>query len=148
VELEPGEKLRTIDVELAVIAPPAPQRDEPARDAPSERSNSPAARPWPWVAAGIGAAGVAGFAVLALDGRAREKSLQRRCAPTCSKSQIGSVRTEYLLADASLAIGAGALVVAGYLFLSDVPGEHDQASKPVQVTVSTDSLACSVGGRF
>jgi hypothetical protein len=148
LELEPGEKMRSIDVELAAIAPPEPPSAEATRSAPTERSGLQSVRPWPWVAAGVGALGVAGFAVLALDGRARERSLQRDCAPACTKSQVGSVRTEYLLADASLAVGAGALLVAGYLFLSDAPAKYDHAAEPVRVSVSTSALACSVGGRF
>jgi hypothetical protein len=146
--LEPGEKMRSIEVELAAIAPLEKARAKAAPSAPAERSNVQPARPWPWVAAGIGAVGVAGFTVLALDGRARERSLQRRCAPECTKSQVGSVRTEYLLADVSLAVGAGALLVAGYLFLSDAPAQYDHASEPVRVSVSTGALACSVGGQF
>jgi hypothetical protein len=148
LELEPGEKMRSIEVELAAIAPSEPPRAKATRNAPAESSSLQPARPWPWVAAGIGAVGVAGFAVLALDGRARERSLQRRCAPACSKSEVGSVRTEYLLADASLAVGAGALLVAGYLFLSDAAAEYDHASEPVRVSVSAGAVACSVGGRF
>jgi hypothetical protein len=74
-------------------------------------------RPLPLVLAGVGAAGLGGFAGLALSGWRQEQALDRRCAPRCTPAEVQAVRRKYHLADASLAVGVGALAVAGYLYL-------------------------------
>jgi len=66
-----------------------------------------------FVLGGIGVAGFLTFGVLGLVGRNGESSLESTCKPDCSQAAIGKVRTEYIVADAALGIGAAALVSAG-----------------------------------
>ncbi|HEX7665643.1 MAG TPA: hypothetical protein VF407_14050 [Polyangiaceae bacterium] len=104
-----GEKSRPIVVRLAplenaVTTGPAPSEE---RSVPS-RSNVPLV-----VSGAIALAGATGFAVFGLWGQSERSHLDATCAPseTCASSDVSAVRTKWIVADVSLAVG---VVGAGF----------------------------------
>lgn len=75
----------------------------------------------PFVLAGAGIVGIAGFAAFGLSARGRLNELRDTCAPTCDPGEKRSIQTQLVLADVSLAIGVISLGVATYLFLKPTP---------------------------
>jgi len=71
----------------------------------------------PYALTGLGVLGLAGFTTFAILGNNQKSDLERSCSPYCSASQVDSVRTKYLLADAFLGVGIVSLGVATYLFI-------------------------------
>ena len=139
-----GEKLRRVAVELVPIASPSPRQPEAPPKQP-ERS----AKVLPWVLVGTGVAGMTAFTLLGASGLSEEAKLERSCAPSCDEEALQSVQTKYLLADVSLAIGIGGLLVGGYLLLTDdeAPAENARAF-PLKVTVGPRGGVASVSGKF
>jgi len=133
-----GQKGRLVEVDLAAIPPPPAPRPPPPPPPPPS-SSRPTAR---IILAGVGVAGVAGFAALGASGLSAEHRLRDTCAPSCADSDVRSVRTRYTLADLSLGVGLVSAAVAGYLFLSPGPERR--------VAVASDGHGASVliGSRF
>lgn len=77
--------------------------------------------PLPWILAGVGVVGIAGFAAFGLSARGRLSELRDSCAPNCDPGEKRSLQTQLVLADVSLAIGVVSLGVATYLFLKPTP---------------------------
>jgi hypothetical protein len=103
-----------------------------------------ALRAVPLVLAGVGAAGVVGFAVLGTSGLRAERRLRGSCAPTCPAGEVDSVRTRYRLADVSLGVGLLSAAVASYLYWSAPPGR----AVDVAVAVGPGGAAVAVGSAF
>jgi hypothetical protein len=92
----------------AEAAPGAPMpAEEPTASAHPNRTLA-------LVLAGVGVAGVVGFAVLANSGQAEEQRLRDTCAPNCSLAQRDAVSSQYLWADVALALGAASLAGGAY----------------------------------
>ncbi len=72
-----------------------------------------------WILGGVGIVGLAGFTYFALDGRSKEKDLEK-CKPSCPSDDVSSARTSYLIGDVSLGVGVVALAGAAY-FLFTAP---------------------------
>jgi hypothetical protein len=75
---------------------------------------------------GLGIAGVTAFAALALSGKSDESALARPmamggCAPYCTPSQVDPIRTKFVVADISLAVGIVALAAAAVIALLNLP---------------------------
>jgi hypothetical protein len=140
VLLREGDKNRLITAIL-----PEPKGTAPARDAVNPHRPVQTARrhgTLTYVLAGVGALGTAGFVTLSLLGNGDRRDLERTCAPRCSEDEIGTVRTKYLLADASLAIGALALGGAAYLFFSSPAPARAATTHHLQVSMAvTPQLA-------
>jgi len=117
VNIAEGERLVPVSVEFKSERSTQPIRRKPATVpmlTPGER------RPIPWAVyafAGLGAAGLAGFTGVGVSTRHRESELRASCWPTCSESQIDSLKSQALIADASLVIGCVAFALAGTLYL-------------------------------
>lgn len=127
ITLRMGERNRAVDVRLRRIgevdlAEPAPLAPSPAPSpmpiAPARNLERGPPTPWLYVAAGVGAVGLASFGVFGLRGTADRSELEDSCAPYCSRRETESARTNFLVADVSLAVGVAGLVVAGVLLLS------------------------------
>ncbi len=67
---------------------------------------------------GVGLAAAGSFTYFAIVGWSRQHHELGACSPACSPSQIDSVRADYILADASLAVSLVALGVGGFLLVS------------------------------
>jgi len=144
VSVTRGEKLRRVAVELVPLASPSPRKPEGPPKEPERSANV-----LPWVLVGTGVAGMTAFTLLGASGLSEEAKLERSCAPSCSEEALQSVRTKYLLADISLAVGIGGLVAGGYLLLTD--DEHPAKSArafPLEVTVGPRGGVASVSGKF
>lgn len=89
----------------------------------------------PWILAGVGVVGIAGFAALGLSARSRLGELRDTCAPTCDPAEKRSLQTQLVLADVSLALGVLSLGAATYFFLKPTPA-------------TTVALAPTHGGAF
>jgi hypothetical protein len=110
-----GDKAFPLYVDFRALSPP-PVPPPPPIDAPAEPS-PPLPRPsWllrlpvaTYVSGGLAVAGVGLFAGFGLAGYSAES-----CAPACTRSQISSIRTNYVVADVSLAaaVAAGGAAVA------------------------------------
>jgi hypothetical protein len=136
IVLREGEKNRLLKVELA---PP------PAEPSATERSTEPHAgtSPWPAVLLGVGGVGVAGFATFGLLGSSRRSELDGSCSPRCSEAEIDEVRSKFLLADVSLAVGVLALAGSGYLFWS---ASRDTAEQDAAANRFSAGLRVTPGG--
>jgi hypothetical protein len=88
------------------------------------------------VLGGMGVAGLVTFGVLGWVGKNRESSLETTCKPNCSQTAIGNVRTEYIVADVALGVGAAALVSAGIWYLVHPRRAREVPASPGGVTVA------------
>jgi hypothetical protein len=105
-----GEKNRLVKVVFAALPVETPS--------PSPNTESSML---PWVLSGVGAAGIAGFAILGITTRSRISELRGTCAPNCDPGEESSLRTRLILADVSLVIGLASLGAATYLFMRPTP---------------------------
>jgi len=112
-------------VELVLHSPQMePPKPAPANDAaaPAVRSKVPA-----YVLGGVGVAGLASFGLFAGMGYSKKTGTLDACKPYCNPSDVKAVRTDYLVADMSLAVSLVSLAGAGYLLLTS-PKETPRAS--------------------
>jgi hypothetical protein len=119
-----GEKNRILTVPFGVpfgAAGPAPSGTGAAGPNGSAAPGAPAARPIPmldyaFAAGAVVAAGVsAGFGVWGLD---EKSSLDSSCRPVCTSSQIASVRTKLVVADALLGVALVSAGAAVYVYVT------------------------------
>ncbi len=109
-----GEKNRIVDVALGHAEAPAPAF-APAPPLP------PTYRPIPvldFVFGGVAAAGVGAFAGFGIWGLNEKGSLENNCEPVCTKSDVDSVRTKFIVADVSLAAAIVSAAAAGYVYFT------------------------------
>jgi hypothetical protein len=102
-----------------------------------------ASRPVPFGIYVLGAAALAGgslFAVFATSGKSQEDQLASSCAPACARSEVGSVRSTYNLADASLGVGVIAGVSAAVWFFLR-PTKLSNTASRVDFTPTTQGAA-------
>ncbi len=86
------------------------------------------ASPWPWVAGGVGLAGIGAGALLTYWGNADNAALAQ-CAPSCKPSSVDHIHQLYLAADHSFAAGGAAVGLAAILFATSHHRERSVASK-------------------
>jgi hypothetical protein len=140
--LERGQKNRLVDVELLPLAPPP----QPKPDTPRTDSKTPVL---PWVLVGTGVLGLTAFTLFGSAGLSEEAKLERTCAPSCSDEELQSVKTKYLVADISLGVGVGSLLVGGYMLLTHDPEPVASARAfPVRIQAGTRGGMASVTGKF
>ncbi|HMJ10005.1 MAG TPA: hypothetical protein VK524_01305 [Polyangiaceae bacterium] len=84
--------------------------------------------PLAYALGGVGVLALGSFTYFGLRGRSTEE-----CAPSCSRSEVDSMRTQYLAADISLAVGAAALGAATYVFFSQRAQQRTEASQTARV---------------
>jgi hypothetical protein len=144
VERKERDRVMVIDLPPAVAPVPPPR---PAAAPSAESKLDPA----PWVALGVGTAGVGAFVVLGSMGLSEEKRLERTCAPSCGASELRSVRMKYLFADVALTAGVTSLLAGGYLLFrrerEPEPAAHVGAL-PLLVEVDRHGGAASLKGQF
>ena len=151
VTLRAGEKNRKIAVKFRRSAPAAPPPPSPPPPPPPAaptakvEATGPSRSTLPYVFAGVGALGVAGFAYFGLDAASKKSALDERgCKPACPKSDVDAVKRDYLIANVSLGVGVVGLGVATYLFFKK-PKTESTAAFVVPVT---GGGAAGVVGRF
>lgn len=111
--LATGEKSRLVEVRLAATHPSA--QSNPG-GAVSETTPGPAeARAIPtgaWVLGGVTVVALGSFGFFGLSARSELDKLKKACSPSCTEEQTKTGRTDALVADISLGVGAAALVGA------------------------------------
>jgi len=164
-----GEKERAVSVSFAAAAPEPPvddaspyaggaapdqgaPRDEPSKDTEA-RGRPGSMRPYAYVAGGIGAAGIASFAIFGALGHSAKSDLDASgCKPHCSQSDVDSIKTKYVLADVSLGIGVAGLGTGVALFLlsqpKKQPAHEEGASVKFDVHAGPGLTYASVYGNF
>jgi hypothetical protein len=136
VRLAEGERGIEIVCGLTLLTPPAePPAETPAPvEHPGPTPTPSASLPWTvWALGGLGVAGLGSFAVFGLWGRNDENAaarpkMQGGCAPDCTLELRDSIRTKYIVADVSVAVGLVALGAAAILALLHASAPPPQVS--------------------
>jgi hypothetical protein len=115
VVVRAGEKARPVTV---TFSDPAPATEAPRPNPGKESSDR---RPIPLLVpvlgvAGLAAAGVGAF--LVVDSSSRLDDLRGKCAPHCEQSDVDTLNLRYRIAAASIGVGAIAVGVAVWLFVT------------------------------
>jgi len=130
VIIHEGDKNRVIEANFPSDRP-KPAVLPKAEHAPANEAHS---RALPYALLGVGALGLASFTTFALLGNADKRELEQRCSPDCTDSEVSALHTKYVIADASLAIGAVAIGAASYLLFTTA-GESSKQSRGTRPTV-------------
>jgi hypothetical protein len=111
-----GEKLRVVAIDLGPSQETRP-REKEAPASPSPSGERPV--PWPvYVLGGIGVVGLAGFGVFGISGLAQQRDELDACRPACAPERVDMVRTKYVVAYSSLAVGSLFLGAAAYFYFT------------------------------
>jgi hypothetical protein len=147
-----GEQNRVIAVSFAPAVQEPPKG--PPRPIDEDAYPESSGGKWgaaPYVAAGVGLAGIGGYALFSQWGRSDNDELSR-CAPNCSEGALDHIRNLYVVADVSLGVGIVALGTAAWLFLSADSHKSPAPSKPTAFTFdlrsSRTGIVASVAGEF
>jgi hypothetical protein len=149
VQLPEGQRMRlvSIDFKSPQAAAPPPKQQQPL--APD---TTPPTRPTPTVVyplLGVGVAGLASFTAFALMGRSKQTDLENTCQPHCTDDDLAPMKTSYLIADISGAVGVASLIAAAAFYFSR-PTEKSAAAPSVSVAIGplgpTANPARSFGG--
>jgi hypothetical protein len=138
-----GEKNRVVAATFVKVVPASKELlpKPPERESPTPIESY---RPTPvltYILGGVALAGVAGFAAFGLSGQEKKKALESSCRPLCSNNDLQPVRTQFILADASLGIAIASVVGAGILYFTrptrPLPASTSQgkAGRPVSPLV-------------
>jgi hypothetical protein len=123
VIIRQGEKNRSIVFE-------APPREIEAVEVRVDQTKRTIA----YVLAGVGVVALGSFAYFGLSGSAKQGELDE-CKPHCEQSAADAMRSDYLIADVSLALGVTSLAVGGYLYFTAgpiaAPADDQQAADPL-----------------
>jgi hypothetical protein len=107
IDVREGDRRRVTFV-LHDVPTVAPSQEPPAS---SSRVTVPVA-----IAGGVGVAGLAGWAVLGLVGKADADSLRSSCYPHCEDADVARANRELLLADVSLGVAVVGVGLAAWFF--------------------------------
>jgi hypothetical protein len=89
-----------------------PEQGEPP--SPSSRRS-----PLFWPLVGVGAVGLGAFGYFGINGLVDRNDARDRCGPTCGADDESRVRTQFIIADVSLAVGVLALAGAAFVYVTD-----------------------------
>jgi hypothetical protein len=67
---------------------------------------------------GLGVAGLGAFGVFTFLGKGEQDDLEEKCAPSCTDSDLKSMKNFYMIGDISAGVGAAALIGAGIVYLA------------------------------
>lgn len=102
-----------------------------------------------YVLGGVGMLGLAGFGFFGLTGLSEESDLDQ-CKPSCASNDVDAVRTRYLAADISLAVGVLAVGGASYFYFARSSGSPDQdrGTVALRLQAGPNQLGAGVSGLF
>ncbi len=80
----------------------------------------------------VGVLALGSFGYFAVSGANEKSRLRGQCAPACTDEEIDTLRTSYIAADVSLAVGLVSLGIAAYFFLTDRPAKAATLIDPYQ----------------
>lgn len=108
------------------------------------------ARPIPlsslWLA-GIGAASLSAFAVLATSAYLDERELRSECGRACDAERVDALRDRYLMADVALGAGVASLAVAGAIW-AFAPGASPPGAKKPDLQLDWRATGVGISGSF
>ncbi len=144
VVVREAEKSRPLDVTLPATTTAPAAEAKPA--VPSEPS-----RPIPvttFVLAGIGVAGVTGFALFASSAKNDVDTMRDTCAPGCTTVQVETARTKGAIANTFLGVGILALGGAVWTFLARPTKPASPTAIHFDVAPTATGIQTGVHGRF
>jgi hypothetical protein len=144
VRLAEGERGREIVCELTSLTLPAstPVEAPPPAERPSPSTTASVRLPWTvWALGGLGVAGLGSFAVFGLWGRNDEDKASHTCKPNCTPDVADAIRTKYVVADVSLAVGLVALGAAAIIGVLHATAPTPQVSGRASVDAYPDRHA-------
>jgi hypothetical protein len=159
VEVPEGQKQYPLVVDFRELEP-APLPHELAllpEETGTNRAQPPPSSPWyarvppsTYVLGGLAIAGLGTFAGFALSGSSAES-----CAPSCTRSQVDRVRSDFAVADVSLGVAIAAGAGALYFALTarppvspDVPAKASAAAWWLGVRPAVGGVALATGVTF
>ena len=100
----------------------------------------------------IGLAGAGGFGVLTYWGR-KDNAQLSQCAPNCPQASVDRVAKLYQVANISLGVGAGALILATWVYASSAGGSQEterrrQTAYRFDLAPTRAGAIASLAGRF
>lgn len=159
VVIRQGQKDRVIAVSFAPPgadtpgeSPYAGAKGQAAADAGQSNGPGPL-RMYAYIAGGVGAAGIIGFAVLGAIGKAEENDLRDSgCSPNCSRSDTDAIKTKYIVADVLLGVGIAGLGTGVALFFLSQPKKEEPKDTArglkFDVRAAPGAAFATVDGRF
>jgi hypothetical protein len=160
VVIRQGQKDRVIAVSFGPAgadgpgeSPYAGAKGPAAADAGESTTGPGPLRPYAYIAGGVGAAGIIGFAVLGAIGKAEENDLRDSgCSPNCSRSDTDAIKTKYIVADVLLGVGIAGLGTGVALFFLSQP-KHEEPKDTARglkfdVRAAPGAAFATVDGRF
>jgi hypothetical protein len=150
VIIREGEKNRKIEVTFQPGAAPVdevgPSAGTPDTGASDDGGGVPIAT---IILGGVGIVGLGLFATFGLLGTSEKSDLEDSCAPGCTDDEVDPVRTKFLVADISLAVGVVSLATAIVIWAASGSSDGaESAGLSVDVAPTDGGGFASVGGRF
>jgi hypothetical protein len=157
IVIRQGQKDRVIAVSFAPAAAVAPGESPYASTPPTpvdngaKRSGSNPLRLYSYIAGGVGAAGLLGFAIVGGIGSGEESDLRdKHCAPNCSRADTDAIKTKYIVADVLLGVGIAGLGAGVAMFFLSQPKKEAPETAGVHFDVKggPGAALATVDGRF
>ena len=159
VVIRQGQKDRVIAVSFAPPGSDAPgespyaaAKGAQAADSGKNTDGPGPLRTWAYVAGGVGAAGIIGFAVLGAIGKSDENDLRDSgCAPNCSKADTDAIKTKYIVADVLLGVGIAGIGTGVALWFISEPKKtepKDARGLKFDVRAAPGTAFATIDGRF
>jgi hypothetical protein len=151
------EKARLIRVQLGGEEEPLPASgemseaatpDSPPADSRDDGAAGPGIPAGVWALGGVGIAGLGAFTYFALTAKGEYDDLEGSCSPGCTDSQTQAGRTNALLADISLGVGAAALVGAVTWLIIAKKKKPDESRASIGLAPSRAGATLSISGRY
>jgi len=143
-----GEQFRAITVEFASEKSSHGAANASAGEPNPSKSGAPAHRPplASYVLGGVSVVSLGAFVGFRVAGANEFDARARDCKPTCSSSQVESVRQKYVISDIALGLSAAAAAAAVTIYLVS-PGEQAPRTA-LQLTPVNQGLVAHFAGHF
>jgi hypothetical protein len=118
--LRVGERNRLV---FATFEGPPKEKEQPKPPPPEGGGISTGAI----IFGGVGVLALGSFGYFAIAGANEKSRLRGTCSPGCTDEDVDTLRSNYIAADVSLAVGVVALGIAAYFLLTDKPAKATSA---------------------